>query len=125
MSKVVEGLYYAASHEWLKIEGNVGIVGITDYAQSSLGTIVFVDLPEIGAVVKAGTEFGAVESVKAASDLFCPVSGKVIETNPEVVEDPEAINRDAFGAWLIKVELSDPSETKALLTAEQYRPLSK
>ncbi|HOW38354.1 MAG TPA: glycine cleavage system protein GcvH [Candidatus Izemoplasmatales bacterium] len=125
MSKVVEGLYYASSHEWLKIEGNIGIVGITDYAQSSLGTIVFVDLPEAGTAVKAGTEFGAVESVKAASDLICPVSGKVLEANPEAADDPEAINRDAFGTWLIKVELANPSEAKALLTAEQYRPLSK
>lgn len=125
MSKVVEGLFYAQSHEWLKVEGKIGTIGITDYAQESLGAIVFVDLPEIGASVAQAKEFGAVESVKAASDLLAPASGKVVEINQDVIDDPEKINHDAYGAWLIKVELSNPSEVKQLLSDADYRAISK
>lgn len=125
MSKIVEGLFYSPTHEWLKVEGNTALVGITDYAQSSLGTVVFVDLPEPGTKIAADKEFGAVESVKAASDLISPVSGKVLEINQDVQDDPEILNRDAFGAWLIRVELADPSETTKLLSAAGYRDLCK
>lgn len=125
MSKIVEGLFYSPTHEWLKVEGKTALVGITDYAQSSLGTVVFVDLPEAGTKVLAGKEFGAVESVKAASDLLSPVSGKVLSANTEVQDDPEVVNRDAYGAWLIRIELADPNETKKLLSAAGYAALSK
>lgn len=125
MSKVVDGLYYAKSHEWLKVEGNVGIVGISDYAQAQLGSIVFVDLPEAGAKVTMEAEFGAVESVKAASDLLSPISGNVIATNQAVIDNPELINQDAFGSWLIKIEIADPSEVGQLLSATDYRFISK
>ncbi|MDD3842121.1 MAG: glycine cleavage system protein GcvH [Candidatus Izemoplasmatales bacterium] len=125
MSKVVDGLYYAKSHEWLKVEGNVGIVGISDYAQAQLGSIVFVDLPEAGAKVTMEAEFGAVESVKAASDLLSPISGNVIATNQAVIDNPELINQDAFGSWLIKIEIANPSEVDQLLSAKDYRFISK
>lgn len=112
------GLLYADSHEWVKIDGDIATVGITDYAQHALGNIVYVDMPEVGDIVTAGEEFGAVESVKAASDLISPVSGEVIEINEALEDTPEAINEDAFGAWIMKVKLSEqPSE---LLDAEAY-----
>ena len=118
MSKVLAGLLYADSHEWVKIDGDIATVGITDYAQHALGNIVYVDMPEVGDTVTAGEEFGAVESVKAASDLISPVSGEVIEINEALEDTPEAINEDAFGAWIMKVKLSEqPSE---LLDAEAY-----
>ena len=118
MSKVLAELLYADSHEWVKIDGDIATVGITDYAQHALGNIVYVDMPEVGATVTAGEEFGAVESVKAASDLISPVSGEVIEINEALEDTPEAINEDAFGAWIMKVKLSEqPSE---LLDAEAY-----
>lgn len=125
MSKVVEGLYYAKSHEWLKVEGKIGTIGITDYAQHSLGTVVFVDFPEIGAKVTFEKEFGAVESVKAASDLLSPVSGKVVAVNQAVIDEPELVNTDPFAAWMIQVELSDPSELKKLMSAAEYVSISK
>lgn len=118
MSKVLAELLYADSHEWVKIDGDIATVGITDYAQHALGNIVYVDMPEVGDTVTAGEEFGAVESVKAASDLISPVSGEVIEINEALEDTPEAINDDAFGAWIMKVKLSEqPSE---LLDAEAY-----
>lgn len=118
MSKVLAELLYADSHEWVKIDGDIATVGITDYAQHALGNIVYVDMPEVGDSVTAGEEFGAVESVKAASDLISPVSGEVIEINEALEDTPEAINEDAFGAWIMKVKLSEqPSE---LLDAEAY-----
>lgn len=111
-------LLYADSHEWVKIDGDIATVGITDYAQHALGNIVYVDMPAVGDTVTAGEEFGAVESVKAASDLISPVSGEVIEINEALEDTPEAINEDAFGAWIMKVKLSEqPSE---LLDAEAY-----
>lgn len=123
MAKVIEGLYYAESHEYVKIEGNIGYVGITDYAQEQLGSVVYVDAPEVDDEVTAGEDFGAVESVKAASDLISPVSGTVIEVNEALADAPELINEDAFGNWIIKVELSDPSEVENLLDAEAYTKL--
>ncbi len=123
MAKVIEGLYYAESHEYVKVEGNIGYIGITDYAQEQLGNVVYVDTPEVDDEVTAGEEFGAVESVKAASDLLSPVSGKVIEVNEALEDAPELINEDAFANWIIKVELSDPSEVENLLDAEAYSKL--
>ena len=123
MSKIEEGYRYAESHEWVKVEGDVALIGISDYAQHALGNIVYVDLPETGEELSAGEEFGAVESVKAASDLYSPVSGEVVEINEELEDTPEAINEDAFGTWIIKVRMSDPAEVDSLLDAAAYAKL--
>ncbi len=121
MAKIIEGLYYSESHEFVKVEGEYGYVGITDYAQEQLGNVVYVDMPEVGDEVTAGTEFGAVESVKAASDLVSPVSGSVEEINETLEDAPELINKDAFANWIIKVKLSAPDELKSLMDAEAYK----
>lgn len=123
MSKVIDGLRYADSHEWVKVDGDVATVGITDYAQHALGSIVYVDMPEEGDEVTAGEEFGAVESVKAASDLISPVSGEVIEINEALADSPELINEDAFENWIMKVKLSDAAEVEGLLDAAAYAKL--
>ena len=120
MAKVIEGLYYAESHEYVRVEGEYGYIGITDYAQHALGNVVYVDMPEVDDEVTAGEEFGAVESVKAASDLFSPVSGTVVEVNEALEDAPELINQGAFGNWIIKVKLSDPSELDNLMDAQAY-----
>ncbi len=120
MSKILEDLRYADSHEWVKLEGDVATVGITDYAQHALGNIVYVDMPEVGDEVTQGEDFGAVESVKAASDLVSPVSGEVIEINEALEDEPELINQDAYGAWIMKVKVSDPSEVENLLDGAAY-----
>ena len=111
---------YTKEHEWIQPQGNTGLVGITDYAQQSLGDIVFVELPKVGALLDRGKSFGTVESVKAVSDLYAPASGKVTAVNEDLNEAPETINKDAHRAWMIKVELGDPKELDALLTADQY-----
>jgi len=111
---------YTKEHEWIKVDGNVGTVGITDYAQNSLGDIVFVDLPKVGDAMEAGKSFGSVESVKAVSDLFAPVSGTVTATNEELKDAPEKINADANTTWLLKVELADAKQVDGLLTATDY-----
>ena len=121
MSKIIEGLYYSESHEFVKVEGDFGYVGITDYAQHELGNVVYVDMPEVDDEVEAGEEFGAVESVKAASDLVSPVSGTVVEVNEALEDEPGLINNDAFENWIIKVELSDKSELDNLMDAEAYK----
>ena len=123
MSKVIEGIKYADSHEWVKVEGNVATIGISDYAQHSLGDIVYVDLPSEGEEIGKGEEFGAVESVKAASDLYSPVSGTIIEINNALEGEPELINQDAYENWIIKVELADPSELDSLLDAADYEKI--
>ena len=120
MAKVIEGLYYSESHEFVRVEGNIASIGITDYAQQALGNIVYVDLPDVDDELEAGDDFGAVESVKAASDLSTPVSGTVVEVNEALEDTPELINQDAFGAWIIKVELSDTSELDNLMDAKKY-----
>ena len=125
MATVMEGLYYAESHEYVKVEGEFGYVGITDYAQHELGNVVYVDMPEVDDEVTAGEEFGAVESVKAASDLLSPVSGTVVEVNEELEDQPEKINEDAFGNWIIKVKLSDQSELDNLMDAKAYAEMTK
>jgi glycine cleavage system H protein len=123
MSKTVEGLYYSESHEWVKVEGNVAIIGITDFAQHAMGDLSYVDMPEVDDELEKGEEFGAVESVKAASDLYSPVSGTVIEINEELEDAPELLNQDAFANWIIKVEMSDPSELEALMDAAAYEAM--
>ena len=125
MAKVIEGLYYSESHEYVKVEGNIGIIGITDYAQKALGNVVYVDMPEVDDEVEAGTEFGAVESVKAASDLYSPVSGTVVEVNEALEDAPELINQDAYANWIIKVEMSDESELENLMDAAAYEAFCK
>lgn len=120
MAKVIEGLYYTESHEYVKVEGEYGYVGITDYAQHALGNVVYVDMPDVDDEVTAGEEFGAVESVKAASDLMSPVSGTVVEVNEALEDHPELVNQDAFANWIIKVKLSDPSELDGLMDAKGY-----
>ena len=120
MAKVKEGLYYSESHEYVKVDGNFGYVGITDYAQNALGNVVYVDLPEVDDEVTAGEEFGAVESVKAASDLMSPVSGTVVEVNEALEDTPELVNQDAFENWIIKVEMSDKAELDNLMDAQAY-----
>ncbi len=111
---------YTKEHEWLEINDTMGTIGITDYAQNSLGDIVFVDLPKVGAEIQAGSTFGSVESVKAVSDLYAPVSGTVTEINEDLTSAPERINSDANNTWLIKVELTDALESESLLSASDY-----
>ncbi len=111
---------YTKEHEWIQIDGSTGTVGITDYAQNSLGDIVFVDLPRVGDSIEAGKGFGSVESVKAVSDLFAPVSGKVTAVNEDLKDAPERINSDANTTWMLKVELSDAKQVDGLLTAADY-----
>ncbi|MDD6132681.1 MAG: glycine cleavage system protein GcvH [Muribaculaceae bacterium] len=123
MSKVIEGFYYSESHEFVKVEGNIAIVGITDYAQQQLGNVVYVDMPEVDDEVSQGEDFGAVESVKAASDLISPVSGTVVEVNTALEEHPELINEDAFENWIMKVEMSDAGELANLLDAKGYEAI--
>ena len=120
MAKVIEGLYYSESHEYVKVEGDFGFIGISDYAQHALGNVVYVDMPEVDDEVTAGEEFGAVESVKAASDLISPVSGTVVEVNEALNDEPGLINQDPYANWIIKVELSDKSELDALMDAKAY-----
>jgi glycine cleavage system H protein len=113
---------YTTDHEWIKLDGQVGTVGITDYAQAELGDVVFVELPKAGTQVKAGQSFGTVESVKAVSEIFSPVGGEVVETNAALADSPEKINQDPHGAaWLVKVRLADPKEISGLMDAASYQ----
>ena len=121
MAKIEEGLYFSESHEYVRVEGDFGFVGITDYAQNALGNVVYVDMPDVDDEVNAGEEFGAVESVKAASDLISPVSGTVVEVNEALEDEPELLNNDSFANWIIKVELTDKAELDDLMDAEAYK----
>ncbi len=121
MSKIIEGLYYSESHEYVRVDGEFGYVGITDYAQHELGNVVYVDVPDVDDEVTAGEDFGAVESTKAASDLMSPVSGTVVEVNEALEDEPGLINKDAFENWIIKVQLSDKSELDNLMDADAYK----
>ena len=121
MSKIIEGLKYSESHEWVKVEGNVAIIGVSDYAQAEMGDITYVDMPDVDDEVSAGEEFGALESVKASSDLISPVSGTVVAVNEELEDAPEKVNEDAYAGWIIKVEMSDASELDALMDAAAYK----
>lgn len=112
---------YTKEHEWIKVQGDIGIIGITDYAQQELGDVVFVDMPKVGAKLAPGKSFGSVESVKAVSEIYSPVSGEVVETNPLLTETPEKINTDPHNiAWLIKLKLADPREVASLMDAAAY-----
>ena len=123
MSKIIEGLKYSESHEWVKVEGTVAVIGVSDFAQKEMGDITYVDMPDVDDEVAAGEEFGALESVKAASDLYAPVSGKVVAVNEALEDTPELVNEDAFENWIIKVEMSDPSELDDLMDAAAYKAL--
>ncbi|OPL08802.1 MAG: glycine cleavage system protein H [delta proteobacterium ML8_F1] len=118
--KVLEGLLYSEDHEWVKVEGNVATIGISDFAQHQLGDIVFVELPEVDAEIEKGDVFGVIESVKAASDSFLPVGGKVIEVNEALEDEPELINQDAYENWIVKVELMDESDLDGLMSPAEY-----
>lgn len=111
---------YTKEHEWIQVSGNTGLVGITDHAQESLGDIVFVELPKVGGNLDAGKTFGTVESVKAVSELYAPVAGRVVEINESLNQSPEQINKDAHRAWMVKIELTHPDDLKSLLSAEEY-----
>lgn len=120
MSKIIPGLLYSESHEWVKVDGGVAIIGVTDYAQSELGDITYVDMPQKGDEVTKEGELGALESVKTAADLISPVSGTVVATNNQVEDDPSLINSDPYTNWIVKVEMSDVKELGSLLSAAAY-----
>ena len=123
MAKVIEGLLYSESHEWVKLEDGIAVIGITDYAQHAMGDLSYVDMPEVDDEVEKGEEFGAVESVKAASDLYSPVSGVVVEVNEDLEDAPELLNEDAFANWIIKVQMSDEAELEELMDAAAYQQM--
>ena len=125
MSKLIEGLKYSETHEWVKVEGDIATVGVTDFAQSEMGDITYVDMPEVDDEVSKDEEFGALESVKASSDLVCPVSGTVVENNAALEDAPELINQDPYENWIIKVKMSDPSELDALMDAATYKAMTE
>lgn len=121
MSKIPEDLYYTEDHEWIKIEGDVATIGITDFAQNSLGDIVFVELPDVESDLEKGETFGVVESIKSVSDLYVPLNGQVIEKNEDVEETPESVNEDSYNAWFIKIKMTDASQAENLLKADKYK----
>lgn len=123
MSKIINGLKYSETHEWVKVEGEIAIIGVTDYAQKEMGDITYVDMPDAGEVVEKEEEFGALESVKASSDLFSPVSGTVVERNDALEDAPELVNEDPYGNWIIKVQMRNPAELDELMDAEGYRDM--
>ena len=121
MSKTPDDLKYAATHEWVRVEGDIAVVGITDHAQDALGDLVYVELPDIGDTLKANDEAGVVESVKAASDIFAPVSGDVVEINEDLADSPETVNQHPYtDGWMYKIRMSDPAELDDLLDADAY-----
>ena len=125
MSKIEKGLLYSESHEWVKVEGNVAVIGVSDFAQAEMGDITYVDMPDEGDDVSKGEDFGALESVKASSELYSPVSGKVVEVNSALEDAPELINEDAYANWIIKVEMSDTAELDGLMDAAAYEAIAK
>lgn len=125
MSKVLESLRYSETHEWVKVEADIAIVGVTDFAQSEMGDITYVDMPDVDDEVVKDEEFGALESVKASSDLICPVSGVVVENNEALEDAPELVNQDPYENWIIKVKMSDPEELNDLISAEEYTKLTE
>lgn len=124
MAKIVDGLLYSEDHEWVKVEGNVATIGITDLAQDQLGEIVYVELPDVDDELESGDAFGVIESVKAASDSFMPVSGKIVEVNENLDDEPDSLNSDPYANWIIKVELSDESQLDGLMDAKKYEEFS-
>ena len=125
MSKIIDELLYSESHEWVKVDGNIAIIGVSDFAQEEMGDITYVDAPAEGDSVTKGEDFGALESVKASSELYSPVSGEVVAVNEELEDKPELINEDPYGAWIIKVEMSDKDELADLLNATAYAQIAK
>ena len=125
MSKIIDELLYSESHEWVKVDGNIAIIGVSDFAQAEMGDITYVDAPAEGDTVAKGEDFGALESVKASSELYSPVSGEVVAVNTELEDKPELINEDPYGAWIIKVEMSDKAELESLLSAAAYAEIAK
>ncbi len=125
MSKMLDELLYSESHEWVKVDGNIAIIGVSDFAQAEMGDITYVDVPAEGDTVTKEEDFGALESVKASSELYSPVSGEVVAVNEELEDKPELINEDPYGAWIIKVEMSDKSELETLLNAAAYAEIAK
>ena len=125
MSKILDELLYSDSHEWVKVDGNIAIIGVSDFAQEEMGDITYVDVPSEGDTVESGEDFGALESVQASSELYSPVSGTVVAVNEELEDKPELINEDPYGAWIIKVEMSDTSELDGLLNAAAYAEIAK
>ena len=126
MANVPEDLQYSKDHEWIRVEGDVGTVGITDHAQNSLGDVVYVELPKAGDTFAAHEVFGSVESVKAVSELFCPVGGSVVEVNESLQDEPEKVNTDPYGAgWMIRVRMTSPGEVDSLLNAAEYEDFTK
>ncbi|MGB4291581.1 MAG: glycine cleavage system protein GcvH [Bacteroidales bacterium] len=121
---IPDNLKYTKDHEWLRVEGEFGVVGITDFAQGELGDIVFVEIGTLGETLKKGEPFGTIEAVKTVSDIFMPVSGEVLEVNPEIESSPELVNKDPYGkGWMIRIRIADPSEINDLLTSEAYKTL--
>lgn len=123
MSKIKKNLYYTNTHEWVKVKDGFAFIGITDYAQESLGEIVFVELPGEETAIEAGEEFGAIESVKAASDILSPLTGTIILVNDELEDNPELLNEDPYENWIIKIDLEDESELNELLNAKEYEEI--
>jgi len=119
-----ENLKYTKDHEWMRVEGEVGWIGVTDYAQGELGDVVFVELPAVGSKLEQGKSFGTIEAVKAVSDLYAPVTGEVVEINKEVADSPEVVNKEPYErGWMVKVKIANPTELSALLDAAAYRKL--
>ena len=125
MSKIIEGLLYSDSHEWVKVDGDIAVIGVSDFAQAEMGDITYVDMPEVDDEVSKGDDFGALESVKASSELYSPVSGVIVEVNEALEDAPELVNEDAFENWIIKVRMSDPSELDSLMDAAAYAEIAK
>lgn len=126
MANVPEDLHYSKDHEWVRVEGNDAVIGITDYAQNSLGDVVYVELPKVGDQFAANESFGSVESVKAVSEMFTPVAGEVVAVNEAQADEPEKVNEDPYGAgWMIRVRMSNPGEVDSLLTAAEYEDFTK
>jgi glycine cleavage system H protein len=121
---VPENLLYTKDHEWLRVEGNTGYVGVTDFAQGELGDIVFIEIETVGETLSKEEVFGTIEAVKTVSDMFMPVSGEILELNPALEESPDVVNKDPYGkGWMVKIKITDPSQTASLLTPEQYKAL--
>ncbi|MFN2517223.1 MAG: glycine cleavage system protein GcvH [Pyrinomonadaceae bacterium] len=126
MAQIPEDLHYSKDHEWVRVEGKIAVVGITEYAQDSLGDVVYVEVPKVGDEFAANESFGSVESVKAVSEVFSPVSGEIVGVNEALADEPEKVNQDPYGAgWMIRVEMSNPGEVDSLLTAAEYEDFTK
>jgi glycine cleavage system H protein len=126
MANIPDDLHYSKDHEWVRVDGNVAIVGITDYAQDSLGDVVYVELPKVGDDFAANESFGSVESVKAVSEVFSPISGEIVGTNEALADTPEKVNQDPYGeGWMIRVQMSNPGEVDSMLTAAEYEDFTK